>query len=298
VIAEIVPFLRQVIGSAITIEVSSTAEGARVKTERSALEQVMVNLALNARDAMPDGGRLFIETARIRLDEGESARRGAKVEPGWYLRILVRNTGTGMDRATLERAFEPFFTTKGVGEGTGLGLPSAYGTVKQSGGYIWIDSAPGEGTAITIDLPVAEDEATPGARADAVEPARRGSETVLVVDDEEHVRAWLGGILEGLGYTALAAASGLEALAMIKGGAAVDLLVTDVAMPGMGGRELSERMAALSPGLPVLFISGFDRDQVVSRGWLDEGALLLRKPITAEKVANEIRKLLDAVRPG
>ena len=293
VIADIIPFLRQVIGPAIALEVSPRAVGARLHAERSALEQVMVNLILNARDAMPDGGRLTIETARVRLDDDESARRGANIEAGWYVRILVRDTGSGMDRATLKRAFEPFFTTKEVGEGTGLGLPSAYGTVKQSGGYIWIDSSPGEGTEITIDLPVLEEARTSGPEVAAVELAPRGSETVLVVDDEELVRAWLCRILQSLGYTALPAAGGAEALARMKAGAAVDLLVTDVAMPGMGGRELSERAGALLPGLPVLFISGFDRDHIVGQGQLDERARLLRKPFALEEVAIEVRTLLD-----
>jgi CheY-like chemotaxis protein len=263
------------------------------------LEQVMVNLALNARDAMRGGGRLTIETARVRLDEGESARRGTKVDPGWYVRILVRDTGSGMDRVTLARAFEPFFTTKEVGEGTGLGLPSAYGTVKQSGGYIWIASSPAEGTEVTIDLPMLEEGRASGAVVAAVEPAPGGSETVLVVDDQELVRVWLGHALESLGYATLVAASGAEALAMIEQGAKVDLLVTDVAMPSMGGRELGERAAALLPGLPVLFISGFYREQIVGREQLDAGARLLRKPFTVDEVAREVRTMLDAaVRPG
>ncbi len=298
VIADVTPFLRQIIGPAIALEIFPGAGRARVNAERAALEQVMVNLILNARDAMRDGGRLTIETARVRLDEKESGRREVEVEPGWYARIRVRDTGSGMDRPTLERAFEPFFTTKEVGQGTGLGLPSAYGTVKQSGGYIWIESSPGEGTEITIDLPVIEEGRASGAVVAAVEPPPRGSETVLVVDDEELVRAWLCRILDSLGYSSLAAADGAGALAMITGGAAVDLLVTDVAMPGMAGKELGERVAALLPGLPVLFISGFDRDVIVGQGQLHEHARLLRKPFTVEEVAIEVRTLLDAVRAG
>ena len=294
VIGDIVPFVRQILGPAIALEVSPGSAGAWVHAERAALEQVIVNLTLNARDAMPDGGRLRIETARVELGEGDSTRRAVSVEPGSYVRILFSDTGRGMDQATLERAFEPFFTTKPVGEGTGLGLASAYGTVKQSGGYIWLRSSPDKGTEITIDLPVfARGRATEKEVAPSP-PAPHGSETVLVVDDEELVRAWLCRTLETLGYTALAAASGAEALALIEGGAAVDLLVADVVMPGMGGRELGERVAALLPGLPVLFISGFDRDQIVGQGQLDERARLLRKPFTVEEVAIEVRTLLDA----
>jgi two-component system, cell cycle sensor histidine kinase and response regulator CckA len=296
VIGAIVPFVRQILGPAIALEVSPGSAGVWVHTERAALEQVIVNLTLNARDAMPDGGRLRIETARVELDESESTRRAASVDPGSYVRIVFSDTGRGMDQATQDRAFEPFFTTKPVGEGTGLGLASAYGTVKQSGGYIWLRSSPEGGTEITIDLPVfakgrtAESEVAPSL------PAPHGSETVLVVDDEDIVRAWLRRGLEMLGYRALAAASGAEALALIESGVAVDLLVSDVIMPGMGGRELGERVDALLPGLPVLFISGFDRDEIVGQGRLDERARLLRKPFTVEEFAFEVRTLLDGVR--
>ena len=294
VIGDIVPFVRQILGPAIALDVSPGSAGAWVHAERAALEQVIVNLTLNARDAMPDGGRLRIETARVELREGDSTHRTVSVEPGWYVRILFSDSGRGMDQATLERAFEPFFTTKPVGEGTGLGLASAYGTVKQSGGDIRLQSSPDKGTEITIDLPVfasgrvAETEAVPGL------PVPHGSETVLVVDDEALIRAWLCRTLETLGYSAMAAASGAEALAVIERGVGVNLLVADVVMPGMGGREIGERAAALLPGLPVLFISGFDRDQIVSQGHLDERARLLRKPFTAEELAMEVRTLLDA----
>ncbi|HUQ14887.1 MAG TPA: chemotaxis protein CheB [Gemmatimonadales bacterium] len=298
VIGDIVPFVRQILGPAIALEVSPGSAGAWVHAERAALEQVIVNLTLNARDAMPNGGRLGIETARVDLREGDSTRRGVSVAPGSYVRILFSDSGRGMDQATLERAFEPFYTTKPVGEGTGLGLASAYGTVKQSGGYIWLRSSPDKGTEITIDLPVfARGRATEKDVVPSLQPPR-GSETVLVVDDEVLVRAWLCRILETLGYAPLAAGSGTEALALIEGGAAVDLLVADVVMPGMGGRELGERVAALLPGVPVMFISGFNRDQIVGQGLLDEHASLLRKPFTVEEVAIEVRTLLDAsVRP-
>jgi signal transduction histidine kinase/CheY-like chemotaxis protein len=298
VIGDVVPFVRQILGPAIALEVSPGSAGARVHTERAALEQVIVNLTLNARDAMPDGGRLRIETALVELGEGDSTRGAVSVKPGSYVRILFSDTGSGMDQATLERAFEPFFTTKPVGEGTGLGLASAYGTVKQSGGYIWLRSSPAKGTEITIDLPVfASGKATKEEAVPSL-PAPHGSETVLVVDDEEFIRAWLCRGLETLGYAVQVAANGAEALALIEGGAAVDLLVADMIMPGMGGRELGERVAALLPGLPVLFISGFDRAQIVAQGRLDERARLLRKPFTVEEVAIEVRTLLDAsVRP-
>jgi signal transduction histidine kinase len=298
VIGDIVPFVRQILGSAIALEVSPGSAGAWVHAERAALEQVIVNLTLNARDAMPGGGRLRVETARVELDESGSTRRAASIEPGSYVRIVFSDTGRGMDQVTQDRAFEPFFTTKPVGEGTGLGLASAYGTVKQSGGYIWLRSSPEEGTEITIELPVfakgraAESEMVPSL------PAPRGSETVLVVDDEEIVRAWLCRSLETLGYRALAAGSGAEALTLIESGVAVDLLVSDVIMPGMGGRGLGERVEALLPGLPVLFISGFDRDEIVGQGMLDERARLLRKPFTVEEVAIEVRALLDGERIG
>ncbi|MGH7534114.1 MAG: ATP-binding protein, partial [Gemmatimonadales bacterium] len=184
VIRDITPFVRQIFGPGIALEVSPGARRGRVHAERAALEQIMVNLALNARDAMPDGGRVSIETALVKLDDGDSARRGVSVEPGSYLRIIFRDTGRGIDPATMQRVFEPFFTTKEVGKGTGLGLASAYGTVKQSGGYIWIESSAGEGTEVTIDLPLVAEGKASGPEVVPDSPVPHGSETILVVDDE------------------------------------------------------------------------------------------------------------------
>jgi len=296
VIDDIAHFVRQILSPGIVLEIVPGAGGGVVRAERAALTQVVVNLALNARDAMPDGGRVSIETARVELDPGESALRGERVVPGRYLRVVFRDTGHGMDPATLAQAFEPFFTTKPVGQGTGLGLASAYGTVKQSGGYIWIESTPGRGTEITIDLPVFAEARPSEPEAVRTLLAPHGSETILVVDDEEIVGAWVCRALEKVGYTALAAADGAEALALIEGGAAVDLLISDVVMSGMGGRELGERAAALLPDLPVLFISGYNQDEIIGRRLLDGRARLLRKPFTVEQLAIEIRTLLDAAR--
>ncbi|MDB4952300.1 MAG: Histidine kinase, partial [Gemmatimonadetes bacterium] len=258
------------------------------------IEQVVMNLAVNARDAMPGGGELSVETANEELDQ-ELARRFPYVVPGPYVRLTVRDTGLGMDRETREQAFEPFFTTKAAGKGTGLGLSTVYGIVKQSGGYVWIDSAPGHGTAVTIHLPRVDQVAGTdggGGEREAAVPGR--GETVLIVEDEVTVRNLAGRVLSRAGYAVREANDGYEALRVAEDLAApLDLLLTDVVMPRMRGAEVARRVRELRPGTRVLFFSG---DAEATAGGLDvelPGINFIEKPFTPEALARKVREVLD-----
>jgi PAS domain S-box-containing protein len=294
VVAEMEKMLRRVIGEDVELVTRPDPALARVHADPGQLEQVILNLALNARDAMPQGGRLVVETANDRLDES-LRRRYPYVVPGAYARLSVADSGTGMDAATLERAFEPFFTTKAAGRGTGLGLSTVYGIVKQSGGFIWIDSAPGAGTSVRmyfppVDAPADADGAAPPPRR----ALPRGAETVLLVEDEEPVRHLARRILERAGYTVLEAGDGEEALGLAsRHRGPVHLLVTDVVMPRMGGRELAARLAEARRGLRVLYVSGYNDEAVARHGVLDPGAGFIGKPFTPDAFAEKVRSILD-----
>jgi CheY-like chemotaxis protein len=252
----------------------------------------VLNLSLNARDAMPEGGKLTIEMANAALDDQYAARH-AEVEPGQYVLVAMTDTGKGMDALTVMRALDPFFTTKPPGEGTGLGLPQVYGFVKQSGGHLKIYSEVGEGTTVKLYLPRSLGQAT----AQLVSPsglAVAGSETVLLVDDDEIVRTTIASMLEDLGYTVLSAPSGTEALAILKKGGKIDLLFTDVVMLGVpSGRQLAEQALEIEPGLKILFTSGYTENAIVHNGRLDPGVELLSKPYGREQLAAKVRRVLD-----
>jgi len=242
---------------------------------------------------MPEGGKLTIELGNAALDDAYAARH-AEVDPGQYVLFAITDTGKGMDAVTMARALDPFFTTKPAGEGTGLGLPQVYGFVKQSGGHLKIYSEVGEGTTVKLYLPrsLAKETVQP-ARIGAL--AVTGSETVLLVDDDEIVQATVASMLEDLGYTVLTALSGAEALAILEKGAKVDLLFTDVVMPGaVSGRQLAERALAIVPGLKVLFTSGYTENAIVHNGRLDPGVELLSKPYGREQLAAKVRRVLDS----
>jgi CheY-like chemotaxis protein len=257
-----------------------------------------MNLVVNARDAMPRGGRVTLETANAEMDEAY-VRDHLGARPGRYVTLAVRDTGLGMDAETQKHIFEPFFTTKEKGKGTGLGLATVYGIVKQSEGYIWVDSAPGTGTTVRVYLPwveaepVAEEPTRSVVREDV--PAR-GTETVLLVEDEEMVRRMTREVLEGAGYHVLEASSGFEALRVSSGhGGRLDLLLTDVVMPGMSGRELAERLAPVRPGIKVLYMSGHTDDAIFHHGVTQAGTGFLQKPFTPDALERRVRELLGRV---
>jgi len=252
-----------------------------------------MNLAVNSRDAMPKGGKLTIETANVDLDErGADLRPGLR--PGRYVLLAVSDTGCGMDEATKARIFEPFFTTKEMGKGTGLGLAVVYGIVKQSGGFIYAYSEPGRGTSFKIYLPRVE--ATVHREKSEASPSRSpgGTETVLVVEDEEPVRELTRLTLQMNGYKVLEAGHGTEALRVAEQHPGpIHLLVTDVVMPQMGGPEVAERLTAVRPGLRVLFLSGYTDDAVIRHGLLGSGVAFLQKPFSVDALTRKVREVLD-----
>jgi PAS domain S-box-containing protein len=286
--------LRRLIGEDITLDVKLEPDLGLVHADEGQIQQVIMNLAINARDAMPNGGRLTLTTANAELD-ATYAQHHAPLTPGRYVMLTVNDTGTGMDPETRARAFEPFFTTKEQGKGTGLGLSTVYGIVKQSGGYIWVYSEPGAGTAFKIYLPRL-DAPLSGPEAVSV-PGRlqTGTETVLLVEDETMVRNLLAGMMERSGYRMLTAASGEEAAnvaANYQG--PIHLMVTDVVMPGIGGPELAQRLAPFHPELKVLFISGYTDDAVLRHGVREGVASFLQKPFTLVALARKMREVLDS----
>jgi CheY-like chemotaxis protein len=288
--------LRRLLGEDIDLAVRPARDLGSVLADPGQLEQVIVNLAVNARDAMPRGGRLTIETANAELDEGY-AEQHVGVTPGPFVLLAVTDTGTGMDAHTREHVFEPFFTTKEKGKGTGLGLATVYGIVKQSGGSIWVYSEPGRGTTFKVYLPRVSQPAVEIPRR-AAPVVVTGSETVLVVEDEEAVCRLAERILRGAGYEVLTASSGGEALLLCeRRGGEVDLLLTDVVMPQMSGPELAERLSRTNPGLRVLYMSGYTDNAIAHHGTLDPGTRLIGKPFAAAELTRKVREVLDEGKP-
>ncbi len=288
---ELLPLIRRAVGKSITVECVAAGGLWNTTVDGSQFQSAVLNLAINGRDAMPDGGKLTIEVGNAALDDAYAARH-AEVEPGQYVMFAITDTGKGMDADTAARALDPFFTTKPAGEGTGLGLPQVYGFVKQSGGHLKIYSEEGEGTTIKLYLPrgFGEESAQPG-RVPAL--AVTGTETVLLVDDDEIVRFTVGSMLEELGYSVLSAASGAEALSIIEADGRIDLLFTDVVMAGpIGGRKLAEQAVAIRPALKVLFTSGYTENAIVHNGRLDPGVELLSKPYGRDVLAAKIHRVL------
>ncbi len=284
--------LRRLIGEDVELTAALAHGLWPVRADPGQVEQVLLNLAVNARDAMPGGGRLTLETANVELDE-EYTRHHAGVAPGPYVLLAVSDTGTGIAPEVLTHVFEPFFTTKEKGKGTGLGLATVYGIVRQARGHVWVYSEPGHGTAFKVYLPRAEGRVQER-RAMVGAAAPYGTETVLVVEDEAAVGELVGGILSGRGYAVLEARSPAAAVAAAAAHPGpIHLLLTDVVMPGASGRELAERLTAERPGLKVLFMSGYLDNAIVHHGVLDPGVHFLQKPFTPLALARKVRQVLD-----
>ena len=289
-VADIAKLLRPTLGEQIQIETALEQGPMTAHIDPSRLTNAVLNMAINARDAMPNGGKLLFETHRVVLDEAY-AQNNLDVRPGPYVMLAVSDTGTGMQAEVQQKAFEPFFTTKDVGKGSGLGLSMVYGFVKQSGGHIKIYSEEGHGTTIKLYLPPGE--GTADMAAAVVPQAEGGAETIFVVEDDPLVRNFVTAQLQGLGYKTVAAPDSKAALELIEAGQRFDLLFTDVVIPGgMSGRELADEVAKRRPGLKVLYTSGYTDNAVVHHGKLDDGVLLLTKPYRRNQLADMIRKAL------
>ncbi|HXA57129.1 MAG TPA: PAS domain S-box protein [Candidatus Acidoferrum sp.] len=296
VVADMENILRRLIGEDIVLEAVSAPSLGHVKADRSQIEQVVMNLAINARDAMPNGGRLTIEASNVEIGT-DVPHAPTVVAPGRYVMLAVTDNGCGMNEEIRAHIFEPFFTTKEKGKGTGLGLATVYGIVKQSGGYVWVYSEPGLGTTFKIYLPrIAEEEAMASASGDSDAMASpRGSEVVLLVEDEKGVRDLTREYLQLSGYTVLDAQDGESALEIARTHAGpIHALITDVVMPGLSGRELGERMSDIRPGIKVLYMSGYTDQSAFRNGILDKGAELLQKPFGMSTLASKLREVLSA----
>ncbi|GIW72909.1 MAG: hypothetical protein KatS3mg102_2451 [Planctomycetota bacterium] len=295
VVREFESMLRRLIGEDVEVACLLAEPLGRVEADRSQLEQVLMNLAVNARDAMPEGGKLTIETANVELDETYT-RRHSGVTPGAYVMLAVSDTGIGMDAETRARIFEPFFTTKEPGRGTGLGLATAYGIVRQSKGHIWVYSEPGRGSTFKVYLPRVEAPLSTGYEPEtAPAPPGGGTETLLLVEDDPGVRRLLERVLAEHGYRVLVASDGAQALAAAeRHPETIHLLVTDVVLPGMSGPELAQALLARRPGLRTLYLSGYPGRAVVRHEVLPEGASFLSKPFRPADVLRRVREVLQA----
>ncbi|MBS0334172.1 MAG: response regulator [Proteobacteria bacterium] len=297
-IAAMSPLLKRTLGEQLEVQVITTPTAWRVMADPAQVESAILNLAINARDAMPQGGRLTVETQNITLDTSY-AHQQSEVAAGDYVLVAVSDTGEGMAPYVVEHAFEPFFTTKAPGEGSGLGLSMVYGFVKQSNGHVAIYSEPGLGTTVKLYLPRAEPEAARLVRHVAESELPRGSECILAVEDDPLVREHVVRQLEGLGYTVIPAADGPEALRRLAEAGRVELLFTDIVMPhGMDGRRLAEAVKDQRPGVKVLYTSGYTENVVVHHGRLDAGVHLLSKPYRKRALAQKVREVLDATDDG
>jgi CheY-like chemotaxis protein len=286
--------LSRLIGEDIQFTLVLDPSIARVRVDPGQLDQVLMNLAVNARDAMPQGGALTVRTQRVVLTAPVASR--LECAPGPHVMVAVTDTGVGMAPEVMARIFEPFFTTKGIGTGTGLGLAMVFGIVRQSGGAIEVESAPGAGSTFRIYLPVVAD--TLARTADEIAQSLRGVETLLLVEDDDGVRDLAAANLRGQGYTVLAASDGEAALALLATHTAdqttpIDLLVTDVVMPRMSGPELAARLQQTSPATRVLFMSGYTDDAVVRQGVMQAEVAFLQKPYTPQTLARKVRSVLD-----
>jgi CheY-like chemotaxis protein len=296
IVEEMVPVLRLMLPANVRVETSLAPREAVVRADRSQLEQVLINLAFNARDAMTSGGTIRIKTESRRLDEAMGRQRiGIPIPPGRYGLLSVEDTGHGMDSSTLAQVFQPFVTTKAVGVGTGLGLSTVYGIVKQSGGFVWVESDQGSGTAFTVCLPEVSGGVAESAQDAPAEPIAQGyGGTVLILEDEDVVRELAARILLENGYRVVEARNGSEALAALRDRAArPKLLLTDVIVPDMGTAELERRVHALRPDLSILYMSGYPRGDILQRGLLLDDQPFLQKPFTREDLTGAVGRAIQ-----
>ncbi len=285
--------LQRLIGEDIQLNILPDPKAGQIEVDPGQLTQVIMNLAVNARDAMPDGGNLTIETANVYLDE-ETAALFPPTLPGFYVLLTIGDTGSGISDDVKQHIFEPFYTTKEIGKGTGLGLATVYGIIKQSGGYIWAESEAGKGATFRIYFPRADKQSAQAEAGTVAAEVSGGSETILLVEDEEIVRNLAREILETCDYKVIEAENGIEALEICrKPGCKIDLLITDVVMPKMGGREVAEKVAEIFPDIPQLFISGYTNDGIFREGLIKEDMNFIQKPFTFEALTHRVRKLLD-----
>jgi CheY-like chemotaxis protein len=286
--------LRRLIGEDVRLELDLAPHLWPVRSDPGQLTQVLINLTVNARDAMAGAGTLRVRTENVQVSP-EAASMQAGLSPGSYAALIVEDTGGGIDPAVLPHIFEPFFTTKDVGHGTGLGLATVYGIVKQSDGYVSVESTPGQGARFSVLLPRTIDADAATLVRDP-EPPVRGSETVLLVEDDRAVRAAVRRMLDTLGYVVLEASTGVEALGMVRHacerGRAIDVVLTDVVMPELGGRALSDAIAEVWPGMTILYMSGYTDDEIVRRGAMVPGSLFLEKPFTTQDLAAAMARAL------
>jgi CheY-like chemotaxis protein len=284
--------LSRLIGDDIEIVAHFDPGLGSVVADPSQMNQVLMNMAINARDAMPDGGRIIIETSNTDLDESYAAQH-AGVAAGPYVLLSITDTGVGMTQDVAQHIFEPFFTTKDTGVGTGLGLSTVYGIVKQAGGWIWVYSEPGKGSTFKVYLPRTGGAPKPLPAPVSAAETLRGTETVLVVEDQPEVRRLTLAVLRSRGYRLLEAANGSEALSLCEGySGPIHLLITDVVMPGMAGRELATRLSALRPSLKTLYTSGYTANAIAHEGVLDPGVAYLPKPFSPAQLAAKVREVL------
>jgi len=291
VIRGVEPMLRRLISEDVETSILPAADLGTVRADPGQIEQIVVNLAVNARDAMPRGGKLTLETANVNFSEPHLHKHGV-MPHGRYVLLTVRDTGVGMDEDTLARIFEPFFTTKEMGKGTGLGLATVYGIVKQSGGYVWVYSEPGHGTSFEIYFPLVDSPIERLERPMLSTTATRRSGTILLVEDDPQVRELAALILREGGFSVLVAKDAAEMEAHCSGNGQIDLLLTDVIIPGSGGAELARRASRRFPGIKIVFMSGYTDNAMVHHGILEPGTILLEKPFTPTMLIAKISEVL------